>query len=711
MIGNNIDYRIIVNILLILIVLILPIEIFSQNIQYQYDALNRLSKVTISKDTLIEYSYDILGNIKTRSVRAGKIGSAQGIVKPYNTPNTLEYCIDGDSAFYKKIPLNFNANGIATLDYVIDLKDIPNGGHTLYVKAVDGNGKSSFIQRQSFWKDAVSVNQTPDLDYIEYFFDRDPGIKRGKSIPFTKNITADLAYTIDLNEVENGSHTLFVRSIDKNGKSSFIQRQSFWKDAVTINQTPNLKRIEYFFDTDPGINQGNAIPFTAGKTADVAYTIDLSGVANGGHTLYVRSIDQNGKSSFIQRQSFWKDAVSINQTPNLKRIEYFFDTDPGINKGNAIPFTAGKSVDLAYTIDLSSVSNGGHTLYVRSIDQNGKSSFIQRQSFWKDAVSVNQTPNLKRIEYFFDTDPGINQGNSIPFTVGKTADLAYTIDLTGVSNGGHTLYVRSVDQNGKSSFIQRQSFWKTQGSASNPDIVKIEYFVDRESDAKSIFISKQNQAPFIDTEFDVDLTGLTGKHLVYVRAKDSNGHWSFMQVQEVCAGMNVDFTTDKTAYRPNESILFSINNKTSNTYTYAWDFTNTNNYVAATGLTANYQFAQDGTYQVNLKVTSSDGCSSIVSKSITVSISTDNSHLISKDFKAEIYPNPTSGKVWIQINKPVDKLHMQVYSLDGKLISSSEKRNTTTVVDEDFSSYIEGLYFIRLADNKNVIVKRLIIKK
>jgi len=442
----------------------------------------------------------------------------------------------------------------------------------------------------------------------------------------------------------------------------------------------------------------------------LAYTIDLTGVSNGGHTLYVRSIDQNGKSSFIQRQSFWKDAVSINQTPNLKRIEYFFDTDPGINNGNAIPFTVGKSVDLAYTIDLTGVSNGGHTLYVRSIDQNGKSSFIQRQSFWKDAVSINQTPNLKRIEYFFDADPGINQGTAIPFTTGKSVDLAYTIDLTGVNNGGHTLYVRSIDQNGKSSFIQRQSFWKSQSTA-NPYIVQIEYFVDREPDVKSIFISKQNQAPFIDTEFDVDLTGLTGKHLVYVRAKDSNGHWSFLQAQEVCAGMNVDFTTDKTAYLPNEPILFSINNKTSNTYTYAWDFTNTNNYVAASGLTANYQFAQTRTYQVNLKITGSDGCSSVVSKSVNVSISTDNSRLISTNFKAEIYPNPTSGKVWIQMNKPVDKLHMQVYSVDGKLISSSVKFNTTTVVDEDFSSYMEGLYFIRLTDNKNIIVKRLMIKK
>ncbi len=628
------------------------------------------------------------------------------------TPNLkrIEYFFDTDPGINKGNAIPFTVGKSVDLAYTIDLTGVNNGGHTLYVRSIDENGKSSFIQRQLFWKDAVSINQTPNLKRIEYFFDTDPGINKGNAIPFTVGKSVDLAYTIDLTGVSNGGHTLYVRSIDQNGKSSFIQRQSFWKDAVSINQTPNLKRIEYFFDTDPGINKGTAIPFTAGKSVDLAYTIDLTKVNNGGHTLYVRSIDQNGKSSFIQRQSFWKDAVSINQTPNLKRIEYFFDTYPGINKGNAIPFTAGKSVDLAYTIDLTGVNNGGHTLYVRSIDQNGKSSFIQRQSFWKDAVSINQTPNLKRIEYFFDTDPGINKGNAIPFTAGKSVDLAYTIDLTGVNNGGHTLYVRSIDQNGKSSFIQRQSFWKSQSTA-NPNIVQIEYFVDREPDAKSIFISKQNQAPFIDTEFDVDLTGLTGKHLVYVRAKDSNGHWSFMQVQEICAGMNVDFTTDKTVYQPNETILFNINNKTSNTYTYAWDFNNTNNYVTANELTANYQFAQTGTYQVNLKITGSDGCSSVVSKSVNVSISTDNGRLISTDFKAEIYPNPTSGKVWIQMNKPLDKLHMQVYSVDGKLISSFEKRNTTTVIDEDFSSYMEGLYFIRLTDNKNVIVKRLMIKK
>ncbi len=48
--------------LLIFIILIYPLTIFSQNISYQYDNLNRLTNVDYGNGTIISYTYDDVGN-------------------------------------------------------------------------------------------------------------------------------------------------------------------------------------------------------------------------------------------------------------------------------------------------------------------------------------------------------------------------------------------------------------------------------------------------------------------------------------------------------------------------------------------------------------------------------------------------------------------------------------------------------------------------
>ncbi|MCH8024584.1 MAG: hypothetical protein IIB43_07755, partial [Candidatus Marinimicrobia bacterium] len=63
-----------------------------------------------------------------------------------------------------------------------------------------------------------------------------------------------------------------------------------------------IVEAEYYFDNDPGPGNGLAIPIVAGGSIDLELTIDLSVLALGIHTMYVRVKDDSGRwSGYLAR--------------------------------------------------------------------------------------------------------------------------------------------------------------------------------------------------------------------------------------------------------------------------------------------------------------------------------------------------------------------------------------------------------------------------
>jgi hypothetical protein len=106
---------------------------------------------------------------------------------------------------------------------------------------------------------------------------------------------------------------------------------------------------------------------------------------------------------------------------NINKMEYFIDTDPGVGNGINVALTAGIDItNLNIPVNLSTVTEGFHKLYVRSRDANGLWSETAIYSFYKAALPAAQTvPALVEIEYFVNTDPGV--GNATKRTVSSTA--------------------------------------------------------------------------------------------------------------------------------------------------------------------------------------------------------------------------------------------------------------------------------------------------
>jgi hypothetical protein len=69
----------------------------------------------------------------------------------------------------------------------------------------------------------------------------------------------------------------------------------------------------------------------------------------------------------------------------------------------------------------------------------------------------------------------------------------------------------------------------------------------------------------------------------------------------------------------------------------------------------------------------------------------------------QIYPNPTSGLVFIDSNNLID---VSAYSIDGRLIETFGKTNQI-----DLSFLSTGVYFLSIKTDKREIIKRIVISK
>ncbi len=230
------------------------------------------------------------------------------------------------------------------------------------------------------------------INYIEYFFDSDPGLGQATPIEFTSYTQVDQTFTADISTLENGIHKLFVRAKDSTGKWSILGSRLF-NVTETIEQTlaTQITAIEYFIDTDPGLGNGFPVDLSAGADITIQFDSELNSISNGIHRLFVRAKDNNNNWSILGSRLF-----NVQSEP-----EQIASTINSINwtvSGNGItPFSESKiiSVPLSELTEnispnISGLTNGDYTLSVTAVDNNGVSSVPNYRTFGVIAPSENK---------------------------------------------------------------------------------------------------------------------------------------------------------------------------------------------------------------------------------------------------------------------------------------------------------------------------------
>ncbi len=406
--------------------------------------------------------------------------------------------------------------------------------------------------------------QAQSLTRLEYFYDTDPGYGLGQQVVFPGAAAGqDYTYTASLSGLMPGFHTLYTRVLEQRlaevnplgplgpfgasataGEPTYLPARKVWSinhvRPVYVGPVgtglDNLTYLEYFFDTDPGYRLGHGVPLTTpGTSIDQNYVADLSSLAPGFHTMYTRVKNAAGAWSISNVRPVYVGPTGAGSTvPNLTYAEYYIDTDPGYRLGTRVNFTTpGTSIDQNFVADLSGVSNGIHTLFVRVRNASGAWSLTSVRPFVRSGITSTAPPvAITRCEYYIDTDPGHGLATNVPITAGTSVDQSFVADLSAVSNGVHTLYVRVRDASRAWSIVSVKPFVR-QGSiagAARPLITQFRYQVFPSGSATASSPPEYYVLPVAARAADVDVTFPTnvcvtsaGNYILRVAALDANG--------------------------------------------------------------------------------------------------------------------------------------------------------------------------------------------
>ncbi len=416
----------------------------------------------------------------------------------------------------------------------------------------------------------------------------------------------------------------------------------------------NIIAAEYFFNTDPGVGQGQSLNISAGNEVRYFTGVSVAGLDVGYHNLVIRTKDTYNKWSIAHAERIYVyDPAPVYVpaiSPPIVAAEYFIDIDPDVNPdpgpglGGPVAVTApGDELITSFDYEIGSLSLGFHNVFVRVKDEYNRWSLFKSAKFHvfdtqHHDLTVVQ-PDIVAAEYFFNTDPGPGNGTPLLDIIpGSQVDWTGSISIAHLSLGFHWLYIRTLDESGKWSIAKSALF--------------------------GVYECTQPTADF-----------------------------SFVPV---CIDQPVVFNDLSTNVGPGAIYEWDINNDG------VWDYTTTAGDLI-------HQYTEPGTYQVKLRITHNVACMDSVLKTVSfpfVTLGNDTTIFVNQ----EIILNAGPGYASYLWN---DGSVFQTLTVVGSEAGIGTHTYSVTVTNDIGCSYtaqitisvVEVVNELYLADDANVFIK------
>jgi hypothetical protein len=293
----------------------------------------------------------------------------------------------------------------------------------------------------------MQVARSQDLVSVRVYFDNTTGGYQYFALPGLASINQP--FEVDVSGQTAGLHRLYVEVMDDQGIWSLYDSDMI--QLIGGLNMATLQAVEYFFDADPGMGEGIQIAVSE-EQIDESFDLNLTGLSNGIHVLYIRVRDGDNQWSLYDKKII---QVVGSQMQELVAAEYFYDTDPGQGNGMSLDLST-LNGDTDYTLQIGNLQTGVHTLYFRVKDAKGIWSLYDKENI---IVSNPVGPNdLVQAEYYFNIDPG--EGNATPLSIPQQAvvDGDFQINIPGNLTGTNSVCIRVKNGAGIWSDVVCQTF-------------------------------------------------------------------------------------------------------------------------------------------------------------------------------------------------------------------------------------------------------------
>lgn len=308
--------------------------------------------------------------------------------------------------------------------------------------------------------------------------------------------------------------------------------------------------LEYFLKTDPGFGMGVTVPLTSGTDITTALSANLSGLTPGVSRVHVRLRDQAGSWGHTNIHQFYYAAplgIAVPVSAPVTTMEYFFDTDPGFGMGHSMVLTSGGDVTTEQHLPVGSLSEGLHRLNLRFKDGAGNWGQTIGRTIYVIPTASLPAPAppspITKAEYFLNIDPGYGNGIPLPVTAGEEVlPTAFAVDITGLPDGLHQIYVRLQDAAGNWSLSGNHAFSLLVAHVELPapaplrPVTMLEYFIGPDPGlGNGTHITVPATTDLTHFSFAADVSGLAdGAYTLSVRTLDE---WSLSSWRSFTIGL------------------------------------------------------------------------------------------------------------------------------------------------------------------------------
>lgn len=215
------------------------------------------------------------------------------------TITQLEYFFDNNLT-NRTIINNFSPAEDAEVTTSIPVNSLNEGFHRLNMRAKDELGAWGLFKSTFFYKGANPINK--EVAKLEYYIDSMDVNNHGERVITIPGDDVTDTFVIDLSQVEQGYHTLFVRAFYRDGTWGLPVTTTFYREVST--ELSMFKNIEYFIDYDASYGVRNFPLDVEDDSIQQSFIVDLTGIPLGDHVLYARIRDKAGRTSLMVLDSF-----------------------------------------------------------------------------------------------------------------------------------------------------------------------------------------------------------------------------------------------------------------------------------------------------------------------------------------------------------------------------------------------------------------------
>jgi hypothetical protein len=359
---------------------------------------------------------------------------------------------------------------------------LADGSHTLAIRTANAAGVGGPIATRSFTVD-TSAPAAPTMTAVP----SNPSNSAAATVTFTAEPGATVQCSLDgatwttctsplsLTGLADGSHTLLTRAVDAAGNVGATSTTTWTVDTTPpanapivngqpISPTNQTTANMTFASSESGSTFECLIDGVGWSTC--TSPIALTGLADGSHVVKVRELDPAGNASPTTTVNWVVDTYPPTSAPTISGLPRAggTPTSPTSQTSAVATLTTEAGTTLQCKVDtggwaschspfgMSGLTEGDHTLQVRSLDAAGNAGPVASQVWTVDTTPPANAPVLGQIPPLTaDFTPTITFTGDVNTTflcqVDGGAWIACTSPFTAdpLLDGTHTISVRQVD--------------------------------------------------------------------------------------------------------------------------------------------------------------------------------------------------------------------------------------------------------------------------